>query len=142
MKETKYADIKDNTKTPLQKAWNTPYPAFIWVQTRPESFAYFNQWMAAQRDGMPTWLDVYPVESEAKLQDPKLPLFVDLGGGLGHQAIAFKEKFPNLLGRVILQDIPATLEHAISHPGVEVMVQDFFHPQSIQGILSPIELYE
>jgi len=135
LKETEYANIQDNTKTPLQKAWNTPDPAFIWVQTRPENLAYFNQWMAAQREGMPVWLDVFPIEAEVKTLNSKQssPLFVDIGGGLGHQAIAFKEKFPNLAGRVILQDIPATLEHAISHPGVEVMVQDFFNPQAIQG---------
>lgn len=26
--------------------------------------SYFNQWMATQRDGMPTWLDIYPVEDK------------------------------------------------------------------------------
>ena len=133
LKETKYADITENTNTPLQKAWNTTEPAFIWVQTKPENFAHFNRWMAAQRHGMPTWLDVYPVEEMARRRGPKEPLFVDMGGGLGHQCIALRERFPRLKGRVILQDIPQTLTHAIRDDRVEIMEQDFFHPQPIKG---------
>ena len=133
LKENKYADVTDVTNAPLQKAWNTSLPAFLWVQTRPDGFAYFNQWMAAQREFMPTWLDVYPVEEESKNVSPGAPLFVDIGGGLGHQCIALVKKYPQLPGRVILQDIPATLEHAIKHDGVEIMVQDFFQPQTIKG---------
>lgn len=96
---------------------------------------------------MPTWLDVYPVEEEAKEslsnsevqsgqageEEREKVLFVDVGGGIGHQAVAFREKYNGLKGRVVLEDIPQTLEHAIQHPGVEVVVQDFFQPQAIQG---------
>jgi len=139
MKETHYADLKDNTKTPLQKAWDTEQPAFIWVQTKPENFAHFNHWMAAQRHGMPTWLDAYPLEKATRGLSPERPLFVDIGGGLGHQCIALRERFPQLGGKVILQDIPQTLTHAIPHDKVEVMVQDFFEPQDIKG-MSPCML--
>lgn len=114
-------------------AWNTTQPAFIWVQTKPENFAYFNHWMAAQRHGMPTWLDVYPVEGTAQHLGPEEPLFVDVGGGLGQQCIALRERFPHLSGKVILQDIPQTLTHAIRHDRVEIMEQDFFEPQPIKG---------
>lgn len=82
---------------------------------------------------MPTWLDVYPVEEMARSPGPEEPLFVDVGGGLGHQCIALRERFPHLKGRVILQDIPQTLTHAIHHDEVEIMVQDFFQPQAIKG---------
>ena len=84
---------------------------------------------------MPIWLDVYPVKEKASDLKPEEPLLVDIGGGLGHQCIALRERFPQLTGRVILQDIPQTLEHAIHHDTVEVMVQDFFQPQVIQGIV-------
>ena len=110
-------------------------PAFIWVQTKPENFAHFNNWMAVQRHGMPTWLDVYPFQDKVRAFDltAETPLFVDLGGGLGHQCIALRERFPELSGRVILQEIPATLPHAIAHEKVEHMAQDFFLPQPIKG---------
>lgn len=119
--------------TPLQKAWNTELPAFIWVQTKPDNFAHFNQFMAAQRLGMPTWLDVYPYQAKTEGLKPEQPFFIDLGGGIGHQAIALREKLPNLSNKIILEDIPATLQHAIQHPGVEIVTQDFFQPQAITG---------
>lgn len=83
--------------------------------------------------GMPTWLDVYPYKTKIENLSPEQPLFVDLGGGLGHQSIALREKLPNVRNKIILQDIPQTLEHAIKHPGVEIMVQDFFQPQQTKG---------
>ena len=103
------------------------------MQTKPDNFAAFNQFMAGGRLGMPTWLDVYPYQARAEGLKPEQPFFIDLGGGIGHQAIALREKLPELPNKIILQDIPATLEHAIKHPGVEVVVQDFFQPQAITG---------
>lgn len=102
----------------------------------PEDFGFFNQWMATQRVGMPTWLDVYPVAKETKDWDPERPLFVDVGGGVGHQCVALKKKFPETKGRVVLQDIPNVLEQAMKYPGVESMVHDIFTPQPIKGMLT------
>ena len=59
--------------------------------------------------------------------------FVDVGGGIGHQSIALREKLPDLKNRIIVQDIPATLAHAIPHSGVEFLEQDFFQLQIITG---------
>jgi demethylsterigmatocystin 6-O-methyltransferase len=89
--------------------------------------------MAGGRLGMPTWLDAYPCKEKTEGLKPEQPLFIDLGGGIGHQAIALWEKLPDLPNKIVLQDIPQTLEHTIKHPGVEVVVQDFFQPQAITG---------
>lgn len=59
--------------------------------------------------------------------------FVDVGGGIGHQSIILRERFPGLENRIIVQNIPATLAHAIPHPGVEILEQNFFEPQAITG---------
>ena len=90
--------------------------------------------MAAQRHGMPTWLDVYPVEKKINHLSPEKPLFVDIGGGLGHQSIALRKRFPQLSDRVILQDIPQTLIHAIQDENVEIMEYDFFTEQPLKGM--------
>lgn len=90
--------------------------------------------MAARRKGMPTWLSVYPVEQYTEAWKPETPVYVDIGGGIGHQCAEFKAKYPNLPGRVILQDLPYSIENALSTPGVENMVHDFFQPQPIRGI--------
>ncbi|KAK9444222.1 O-methyltransferase B [Metarhizium brunneum] len=131
LKENKYQDITSAVDTPLQKAWSTDLPAFIWVQSKPENFTHFNQFMAGGRLGMPTWLDAYPYKEKTKGLKTEQPFFIDVGGGIGHQAVALREKLPELPNKIILQDIPATLEHAIKHPGIEIVAQDLFEPQTI-----------
>ena len=93
--------------------------------------------MTVVRAGAPDWLSVFPVEEEVGTwsTEPNKALFVDIGGSFGHQCRAFKAKYPNLPGRIILQDIPQTLEHVPPIEGVEVMVQNFFEPQAIKGKL-------
>jgi demethylsterigmatocystin 6-O-methyltransferase len=126
---------EDSTKCALQRAWNTALPGFTWVATHPQKAAYFTQFMTAQREGTSTWLDEYPVEKQAEGREAaKQPLFVDMGGGAGHQSIALRERFPRIPGRVIVQDLPYAIE-MVSSPreGVEYMVHDFFQPQTVKG---------
>lgn len=133
--ETKYKNITDNGKTVIQKAYNIDLPGFIWFPSQPKRFAYFQQVMTVQRAGAPDWLSVFPVEKEVGSwsAQPYKALFVDIDGGFGHQCLAFRAKYPKLPGRMVLQDIPQTLEHVPPIEGVEVMVQNFFEPQAIKG---------
>ena len=133
LKENHYQDFSDPAHTPLQKGWDTDLPAFLWVQTKPALLNYFGKWMAAQRQGMPTWLDFYAYQEAAKGLDPERPFFVDVGGGFGHQSLALREKLPGLKNRIVVQDMAPVLEHAIKHPGVETMAHDFWQPQPIKG---------
>lgn len=138
LKENAYQNVTDNTKTAFHKAFPDAAgaPGFVWMLKYPQRFGYFNQWMATQRKGMQTWLDVYPIGEETKSlrAEDDLVVFVDVGGGLGHQANAFKSKYPNLEGRVVLQDLPFVLERAVAKPDIEVMGHDFFKPQPIKGL--------
>ncbi|PYH92371.1 S-adenosyl-L-methionine-dependent methyltransferase [Aspergillus ellipticus CBS 707.79] len=112
LQETKYKDPVDNANTALQKAFQTDQPAFFWLQTQPDKMAFFQEYITTNRAGMPTFLDVYPVEEKA---------------------IAFRERYPQLEGRVIVQDLAPTLQHAIPHSAVETMELDFFQPQTVKG---------
>lgn len=80
-----------------------------------------------------SWLSVYPVEAEAAGKLAEQPLYVDIGGGIGHQCKQFKDKFPNLPGRVVLQDLPHSIARAFPTHGVENMAHDFFTPQPVLG---------
>ncbi|PWY80161.1 O-methyl transferase B [Aspergillus eucalypticola CBS 122712] len=132
LKENNYPDIQDNVRTPFHKALNTDVPAFIYMQQNPEALGYFVEHMMSNRAGMPTFLDAYPVLEKATGLSPERALFVDIGGGLGHQAIGFKQRYPQLEGRVIVQDLAQTLAHAIDFPGVEKQTYDFFTPQVVK----------
>ncbi|MCJ1394031.1 hypothetical protein MMC18_006909 [Xylographa bjoerkii] len=129
----KYINIASSTHTPFQTAHQTSQPAFGWLQQQPQNLQWFAQWMAAQRDGLPTWLSVYPFEAQAADLDPEAPLFVDVGGGIGHQCLVLKQTYPSLSGRVIVQDLPQTLEQAKPIDGVVFQAHDFFEPQPATG---------
>ena len=133
LKEHNYQDITSSVNTAFQKGHNTQLSAFLWIKSKPEKLEHFNQFMVAQREGMPSWLDVYPYQELAEGLKPEQPFFVDLGGGFGHQSIALRQKLPDLPNKIVVQDIPATLEHAIKYPGVEIIAQDFFRPQETTG---------
>lgn len=133
LKENQYQDVVDPAHTPFQKAWDTKLPAFLWAQSRPDLLHYFNQYMTVQRQGMPTWLDFYPYREKSQGLDPDRPFFVDVGGGLGHQSIALRNKLPEFKNRIIVQDMGAVTEHANKDLNVEFMEHDFWQPQPIKG---------
>jgi len=82
---------------------------------------------------MSTWLSVYPFEEEAGECGEDDVLFVDLGGGIGHQCVALRQKYPGVKGRVMVQDLEHSIKGKLDHEGVEGMVHDIFEEQPIKG---------
>lgn len=121
-------------RTIFQTAWKTQLPAFKWYEQRPEAFAYFNEYMASRSEGKPTWLSVYPVLEETKGWNSKAPVFIDIGGGVGHQCVELKKMYPKIPGRVILLDLSQPIDEARPAPDVERYVHDFFEPQPFRGM--------
>ena len=133
--ETKYQNPTESTHTPFQKAHGTDLVPFLWLQDKPIYLNNFGTWISASREGQNIFLDVFPFEKEITSNSkPETPLFVDIGGGIGHQCVALKKKLPNTPGRVILQDLPPVIAHAMSAEGIEPMVHDFTTEQPIKGI--------
>lgn len=89
--------------------------------------------MQGQRVGTPNWLTVFPVEEETKAWNPHKAVFVDVGGGFGHQCAALQAMYPDLPGQIVLQDLPQTLSMAMPLPKIDMMQHDFFQPQPIKG---------
>lgn len=85
------------------------------------------------------WLSVFPADeivgNQQTAPDPARVLFVDIGGGMGQQCIRFRERYPDLAGRVILQDIPQTINR-VPKPmpnGIEAVPHSFEDPQPIKS---------
>lgn len=133
LKKTGYKNPNDEFHTVFQEAWGTSQHAFSWIKDHPENLKYFQDYMALRREPEHTWLAVYPVAEEAKGWDSSRPIYVNMGGGIGHQCAQFKAYFPDVPGRVILQDLPYTIEKALPTPDVENMAHNFFEPQPIVG---------
>lgn len=62
-----------------------------------------------RRKGRP-WFMFFPVEEKLLRKDP-----VDIGGGQGQDISAFRNAFPHLPGKFILQDLPVIIENPCFH---------------------------
>lgn len=81
-----------------------------------------------------SWFEFYLVEEKFQQTDKDTPLLVDVGGGLGFDVAEFHNRFPNLQGQLILQDLPAAIGNIKDlSSDIKVMKYDFFTPQPIKG---------
>lgn len=133
LEQNGYKTPVDGTHTAFNLAFDTDLDSFSWFAQNPSHLAHFNAYMALRRQSDVTWLSVYPVEDEAAGWPVERPLYVNIGGGVGHQCAQFREKYPALPGRVVLQDLPSSVEQALATPGVENMALNFFDQQPITG---------
>lgn len=136
--ENNYQDVTNNTNTPFQKAHNTNLTLFEWIVQRPKQFDALQKVMTAMQGT--EWTKGFDlIDTEARklsTHPPQLSenaFFVDVGGGHGHQCIELGKKYPNLLGRLVLQDLPEALEKLAPINGVKVEPYDFFQKQPITG---------
>jgi len=133
LRKTGYKNPTDPLHTVFQDAFKTEVHQFAWFAEHPENLAYFNDFMAFRREPGLTWLTVYPVEEQVRDWDPERPVYVNMGGGIGHQCAQFLHKYPQVPGRVILQDLPHSIAKALPIPRVENIAHNFFDPQPIKG---------
>ncbi|PSR79711.1 S-adenosyl-L-methionine-dependent methyltransferase [Coniella lustricola] len=134
--ESKYQDVTDAAHTAFQKAFPTELPAFMWLPTQTQRFEFLQQVMTVQgADGIP-WFSVFPLEKQLTGFDGQYVL-IDVGGGFGHQCAALLGTYQQLKGKLVLQDLPPTLNNlspGVSIPaGVKVIPHDFFQEQPIKG---------
>lgn len=130
--ERHYQDITSNKDCVFQKAFDSDLTMFEWMPQHPKHVESLGHLMALERPV--SWVDHFPVLEElGDFPAPDKVLMVDIGGGFGQQSKALRAKFPNIPGRVIVQDIPQTLANAQPAAGVEFMEHNFFEPQPIRN---------
>lgn len=136
--ENNYQDITSTTHTPFQKAFNTKLTSFEWLVQNPKQFGYLQKVMTAM-EGL-EWTEGFNlIDTEAHKipssppQPTEKPFFVDVGGGHGHQCVQLGKKYPNLLGRLVLQDLPEAVDKLSPIEGVKAEAYDFFQKQPITG---------
>ncbi|GKZ28714.1 hypothetical protein AbraIFM66950_011781 [Aspergillus brasiliensis] len=141
LQETAYINPTDARHTAFHLGKQTDQDLFSWLQTHPQDQSTFNAWMSAQRETHPNFLDVINFEqrfASGATATASTVLFVDIGGSKGHQSIAFKERYPSLPGRIIVQDLPHVIEAVRANPlpgfeGIETQPHDMFTPQPVKG---------
>lgn len=58
---------------------------------------------------------------------------LDVGSSVGNEIQAVKKWYLNIPGRLIVQDLKATIDRVIPENGMEAIAYDFFIPQHIKG---------
>ncbi|CAL5871019.1 uncharacterized protein PFLUO_LOCUS5261 [Penicillium psychrofluorescens] len=128
-----YKNPQEYSKSPMQ--WAVGESQFEWLAKNKHHQTLFNSYMSSRREGKPVWFDVYPVErllDGAISSCPEAVFLVDIGGNQGHDLSKFHTRYPEVPGRLILQDLPKIVSGAQKHPGIERMGYSFLDPQPIK----------
>ncbi|KAI0491088.1 hypothetical protein F4859DRAFT_460259 [Xylaria cf. heliscus] len=100
----------------------------------------FNRFTGNTMGARQIWLNWYPMQEQLiDGSDPENDpaLLVDIGGGWGHDIIAFQNKYPNK-GKLILQDLPNVIKDCRAlPPGVEGIGYVIFTEQPIKDAMKP-----
>lgn len=126
----------------MQYAFQTKLSTFELFSSIPEVLADFNTFMGNTMGARRYWVEWFPIQERlldgASLAQPAAdsPLLVDVGGGKGHDLLAFHKRYPRQ-GRLVLQDL-AHVTEAIEDldPHIERMPYDFFTVQPLEGVSS------
>jgi hypothetical protein len=97
-----------------------------------ERYAHaFNVTMAMNKSGEEaTFVASYPATEKLRIDDPERVLFVDVGGSLGHQTKKFAEAYPELTGKLVVEDLEDVVKSATDLPEkITKVAHDFFKPQ-------------
>ncbi|OJZ88481.1 hypothetical protein ASPFODRAFT_44168 [Aspergillus luchuensis CBS 106.47] len=135
LKKTGYKNPEDPYNTPLQYAYKSSGTCWDWFREHPVALQRFNTFMEGTRANTPHWADWFPVQE--RILDGALtdrPLLVDIGGGRGHDLAGFKDRFPSVTGKLILEDLPPVIEDIQDlSKDIRRIKHDFFTPQPIKG---------
>ena len=98
--------------------------------------------MAGYSIGRAQWYDprcvpVAKILGEGAKTNKEAVMLVDIGGGTGRDIAGFQQAYPNLPGRLVLEDLPAVVGNAKLPASIELVAHDFFRPQPIRGKLYP-----
>ncbi|MCJ1400517.1 hypothetical protein MMC11_003723 [Xylographa trunciseda] len=109
---------------------------FEWLISDPLMLANWHAFMSGRRGQRKQWYDIFPADKiilEGASHGDDGTLLVDIGGGEGQDAESFRTKFPDVAGRVVVQDLPEVictiekLDHRVMR-----MEHDFFMSQPVK----------
>jgi hypothetical protein len=131
--KTSYRNPGDDplAKSLFQYSNNTDLEFFQWLQTQPAALKTFNASMAKSvateraRAGI-GFVDIYPFKILGeRLSSPDEIVLVDVGGGQGQVLEDIRTHVPELTGRMVLEDLPKTVEAHVTLENVEFVPYNF-----------------
>lgn len=126
-------------ETCFQSAMKTDLQLFPYLMANPDHMSNFNDLMMGQRMNRTEWFEFSDVNSvlfDGMDADEDATLLLDIGGGRGHDLEAFKKKFPDAKGRLVLQELPPVIDDITElDSSIVRMKHDFFTEQPIKGMV-------
>lgn len=136
LKENHYQN-KTNGFAPFNMSQGTNLAVFDWekAEKREDLLKAYHCFMSLPRPS--EWYDVYPeIGNSASSIEANRKVFVDVGGSTGHQCRRLLAKYPELKGRVVLEDLPQVIAVAQPIDGVDMVGYNMFEGQPIKGKLN------
>ncbi|KAK3693085.1 S-adenosyl-L-methionine-dependent methyltransferase [Podospora appendiculata] len=118
-----------------------PLNLFDYIAARPGMARAFSNHMAGSAQGTTRWMEAgfYPVRERlvdggcVDDDDPEAVFLVDIGGSTGHDMVVFQSVYPDVPGRLVVQDLPDVVAGAKVDGRIELMAHDFFQAQPVRG---------
>jgi hypothetical protein len=136
LKSTGFKHV-DGSPGPFQDAHNTKDGMFQWLINDPPMMSNFNAFMSGTLETRKNWFEAFPVKDIAlsnATKDPESVFLVDIAGGEGHDVQAFHRAFPDVVGKLVLQDLPPTIDNIKSlDSAITRQKYDFFTKQPVIG---------
>ncbi|KAI3390763.1 hypothetical protein diail_8686, partial [Diaporthe ilicicola] len=138
LQSTEYKDPTGVMPTALSKAHHTEKHAYAWLGENPWALKLTLAYMKVQFESRPSFFDVLDFQDRFGTDSTSSAvLFVDIGGSTGSQSLKFRQRYPRLPGRVIIQDRPEVVQKAKlaldKTANIELEVYDIFTPEPIKG---------
>ena len=141
VKQNNYTTVSSSGQNPLQYAFQTHLSSFEIWHSQPNTLDDFNNMMTGIRHSRPSWIQWFPVEAQV-LKDyrPDTTLLVDIGGGWGHDLVAFRSKYADS-ATLVLEDLPHVLADAPELPSnIAKQAYNFFAAQQpVKGKVSLLD---
>ncbi|KAL4802204.1 S-adenosyl-L-methionine-dependent methyltransferase [Aspergillus unguis] len=139
LKQTNYRNPTSATNTAFSLGNNSDMTFFEHVQKEPTTARQFNNHMGVYAQGRARWMDpgFYPVQEQlidgADIGKDDV-LLVDVGGSFGHDLLEFRNKWPDVPGQLVLQDLDQVVASVKElRPSIKVTAHDFFTEQPVKG---------
>ncbi|CAI7647942.1 unnamed protein product [Penicillium manginii] len=137
LSKTNYQIPEDRFAGPMQYTYGTKLTTFDWLADDVAVHERFHAFVQHIRDNRPFWVDWYPVQErilDGYSGEENDALIVDIGAGSGRDMLAFKKKFADTTGRIVIQDLPSVFDDVHYHDlGLEKIGYDVFSPQPTKG---------
>lgn len=132
---------REQTQTIFKYAHDTPLGMFQWLQQHPKRLNNFNVYMSDQQLRRVDWFhslpmdEIMPQEASSKSQHA---LLIDVSGDRGHDLEAFRKRYPDAAGKLILQELPGVIADIEDlDESIERMGYNFFDAQPVIGKQTP-----